>query len=158
MPHGSPPSKILSSSLGRDVFGAIPSHLCPLLRCVLAVIRGETVLEHVGLQFRACLNTALKHWYSAWCTQRLCSWAASATEFNIGGIKFGDFLLDHQIAKLKTLPNLPTIQYYASVLSQHIESTNSVISTECCILYLVPHFQRVGGGYWEQLAAEEVVP
>ena len=26
------------------------------------------------------------------------------------------------------------------------------------ILYLVPHFQRVGGDYWEQLAAEEVVP
>jgi len=41
LPYGSLPSKILrevSSSLGRDFFGTIPSHLWPLLQCVLSVI------------------------------------------------------------------------------------------------------------------------
>jgi len=39
------------------LFGTIPSHLCPLLSCVLTV-RGETALEHVGPRFaspRVCL-------------------------------------------------------------------------------------------------------
>ena len=34
---------------------------------------------------------------------------ASTTGFNIGEIKFGDFLLDLQIAKLKTSSNFPAI-------------------------------------------------
>jgi len=65
LPHGNLPSKVLrevSSSLGWNVIGAIPSHLHPLLRCILPVIcltSRWTVLEHVGQRFRACLIHSL---------------------------------------------------------------------------------------------------
>ena len=51
LPHGSLPSKILremSSSLGPDVFGTIPSHLHPLLRCVFAVVRLASRWDRLG--------------------------------------------------------------------------------------------------------------
>jgi len=42
------------AALAGPFFGAIPSHLRPILWCV-----GETVLEHVGPQFRVCLIHSL---------------------------------------------------------------------------------------------------
>ena len=81
-------------------------------------------MEHVGQQFRVCLIHLLATRISFPEREREEFPALISLEsvqviflqilrpmlhagFNIGGIKFGDFLLDLQLAKLKTLPNFP---------------------------------------------------
>ena len=38
----------ISNNLGQTVFGAIPSHFCPLLQCVLVVLRLALRWNHLG--------------------------------------------------------------------------------------------------------------
>jgi len=38
----------VSNNLGRTIFGAIPSHFCPLLRCVLVVLHLTLRWNHLG--------------------------------------------------------------------------------------------------------------
>ena len=52
----------VSSSLGRAIFGAIPSHLCPLLQCVL-VLHLASRWDHLGA-CRATVQSTPHAWIS----------------------------------------------------------------------------------------------